>query len=99
MRSSKFSFDRQVPALPIWVFPKDFPAPDPISLGWSVISIYLKVAEILPMGGVADRLRTKKSPMGKSRKRRLGFNPSPLGRLRATPGLDMDGVNWGGAWG
>ncbi len=77
-RSVMLSFDRQVPAFQRWVFPRYFPASDPISLGWSVLSIYLNVAEILPMGGVAGRLRKEKSPMGKSIKRRLGFNPSPL---------------------
>ncbi len=49
IHSAKLSFDRQVPAFPRWIFLRDFPASDPISLGWSVISIYLKDAEILPM--------------------------------------------------
>ncbi len=60
------------------VFPRDFPAADPISLGWSVISIYLNVAEILPMGGVAGRLRIENSPMGQKYKeeaRLQSFSP------------------------
>ncbi len=60
----KFSFTLQAPAFPRWVSPMDFPASDPISLGWSAISIYPKVAAILPMGGVAGYLRAKKSPTG-----------------------------------
>ncbi len=93
------SFDWQAPAFPRWVFPMDFPVSDPIFLEQSVMSIYPKVAAISPMGGVAGRLRAKKSQWGKGIKMKLGFNPSPLGRLRATPGLDMDEVNGGGAGG
>jgi hypothetical protein len=39
--------------------------------------------------------RLDKPQWGKSVKMRLGFNPSPLGRFGATPGLVIDGVNWG----
>ncbi len=78
IHSAKLSFDRLVPAFPRRVFLRDFPASDPISLGWSAISIYLNVAEILPMGGVAGRLRKENSPMGQKYKeeaRLQSFSP------------------------
>ncbi len=52
-----------------------------------------------PDGGVACRLRTKNSPMGQKYKEEARLQSFSPGRLRATPGLDMDGVNGGGAGG
>ncbi len=67
-RSAKLSFDRQVPVFQRRVLPRDFPASYQIFLERSVLSIYPNVAYILPVGGVAGRLRNKNSPMGQKYK-------------------------------
>ncbi len=52
-----------------WFLMIDIPASDLILLGWSVLSIYPTVVEIVLMGGVVGRLRKEKPPMGQKYKK------------------------------
>ncbi len=95
--SAKLSFNRHMPAFPRLVFPMDFPALDLISPVWSVFSIYPTVAEIFLMGGVAGRLRKKKSPMEQMYKEEARLQPFSPWSAQSDSGVGHGGVNRGGA--